>query len=654
MEFLELAASYLDKDMAFIVSGLAFVVVVDLLYLGDLPWRKRISRWLATYLVSFNSSFFVSFCLYHTLLPQSAGALGSFWFIAAVSVLPIFPFAWLFSRVIGQHSSVSLFVYALSATASFMAMLISVSKPMTVVLMAALNFGLILPFRQDLAFFDGRSLAGRTRHHFAVVECLFITLVGCQATEPFLFELEYGEFTGTFNLTVSARMVMFTLLYMGLMQVHMRSTVAYETSYAMLREDTLTGLYNMEGFYENALRSARLPQAHGRQLAIFYLNVVGFERYNALYGREGGDRLLCAVADELRAQFPQGLLCRENADRFVGLVAADQAEGGLGAVGQLVQSRGIKASLALQGGTCTVSPDDLGHRQTISRAVDSADMAMRSAGQVTSTSIVTYTDQIGQLAAIRRYAIANVDEAVESRWLKAYYQPIVDVATGRLASFEALARWDDPEHGMLSPARFIEPLEQMHKVHKVDLFILDQFGRDVERLRGQGIGARPISFNISRVDFDSCDVFAEVDRIVEEHGLPRDLVHIEITERALADESLALHDILDRFHQKGFEVWMDDFGTGQSSLSTLREYDFDLIKIDMSFLRNFTDRSRDVVRGICQIARDTQTRTLAEGVETEDQLAFLREVGCELAQGYLFDKPQPLDVVQEKWLAATK
>lgn len=650
MDLLALISSYIVKDIAFVLSGFVFIITTDLLYFKGMPWRERVLRWVATYLVSFNMAFLVSYCLYHTLLPQSAGALAIFWFTVFVSVLPVFPFAWLYARITKQEFSVALFVYALSVAACFAAMLIATSKIMTVVLMIALTLAFILPFRRDLAFFNGRSLGAQTRPLFIAVECVFVLLIGTQATEPSLIMSEYGKFTDAMNAVLGARMVVFALLYMALMKVHMRSTTTYETSYAILRTDTLTGLYNMEGFYENALRSVKYFR-EDEQPVVFCLNVVGFARYNALYGREGGDRLLCEISEELKRQFPRGLFCRENADRFIGLVLLDHATSGLNKVGALVQSRGVKASLSMQGGICAIDRGELKRRASISRAIDNADIAMRTIGEITAKNIVVYTDKIGEFVTIWRSAIANIDDAVEKRWLKAYYQPVVDVKTGELVSFEALARWDDPEYGMLPPVRFIEPLERMHKVYKVDLFILDQFGRDVKELAGQGLQARPISFNISRADFDSCDVFGLVERMVAEHGLPRELVHVEITERAIADESLDLHGILDRFHEMGFEVWMDDFGTGQSSLSTLREYDFDLIKIDMSFLRNFTERSRKVVTGICQIAQQMGVRTLAEGVETEEHLDFLREVGCDLAQGYLFDKPQPLDVVRGKWLA---
>lgn len=184
---------------------------------------------------------------------------------------------------------------------------------------------------------------------------------------------------------------------------------------------------------------------------------------------------------------------------------------------------------------------------------------------------------------------------------------------------------------------------------KMDLNILRLFGRDVKRLRKESRAVFPISFNISRTDLESgIDLFGAIEEAMRQADLPRELVHVEITESALNGSSAAMAEAIRRFHELGLEVWMDDFGSGYSSLNVLKDYDFDVIKIDMQFMSTFDERSRSIVRSVCEMARSLGIRTVAEGVETEEQFAFLERIGCTYAQGYLFSKPLPADEVLKK------
>lgn len=159
----------------------------------------------------------------------------------------------------------------------------------------------------------------------------------------------------------------------------------------------------------------------------------------------------------------------------------------------------------------------------------------------------------------------------------------------------------------------------------------------------------PISFNISRTDLESgIDLFGAIEETMRQAELPRELVRVEIAESALNGSSTAMADAIRRFHELELEVWMDDFGSGYSSLNVLKDYDFDVIKIDMQFMSTFDERSRSIVRSACEMARLLGIRTVAEGVETDEQLAFLERIGCTYAQGYLFSKPLPADEVLKK------
>ena len=241
----------------------------------------------------------------------------------------------------------------------------------------------------------------------------------------------------------------------------------------------------------------------------------------------------------------------------------------------------------------------------------------------------------------RRYILESFDEALAQGYIQPYYQPVIRTISGRLCSFEALARWVDPALGALGPNEFIPILEEEKLIHRLDSHIIREVCRRLRRSIDRGETPIPVSVNLSRLDFTLCDVFAVVDRHVSDFQLPHDYLYIEITESILGEQEGLMHTVVDRFHAAGYQVWMDDFGSGYSSLNMLKDYTFDELKLDMCFLRSFDERSRRIMTSIVHMAKDIGIHTLAEGVETEEQFVYLRNIGCEKVQGYYFGKPLP-------------
>lgn len=265
-------------------------------------------------------------------------------------------------------------------------------------------------------------------------------------------------------------------------------------------------------------------------------------------------------------------------------------------------------------------------------------------------STAIYDETIRARTRIINHVTEHVDEAVEKKWIRAYFQPITRVQTGELYEYETLARWIDPGLGFLSPDKFIPPLESSFQVHRVDFAVLDQAAALIRERMDRGEPVCPVSFNVSRTDFESCDVFLQLEETVHRHGIPRELVHVEITESAMNNDERFMREAVSRLHGLGYEVWMDDFGSGFSSLNVLASYAFDVIKLDMIFLRHFDENSRSIVKNVVSMCHELGMRTLAEGVETAEQLAFLREIGCDYAQGYLFSRPlPPEEIVGVSW-----
>lgn len=248
--------------------------------------------------------------------------------------------------------------------------------------------------------------------------------------------------------------------------------------------------------------------------------------------------------------------------------------------------------------------------------------------------------------ALRQYIQTHIDEALEKGWIRLYYQPVVRALSQTLAGYEALARWQDPVRGLISPAAFIPALEEIHAIHKLDLYMVDQICSLYGPRNNLGFPTVPISFNLSRLDFFDCDIHAEISRRVDRAGVPHGNLAIEITESVFVQDMSVIAPILDQFRQDGYSLWMDDFGSGYSSLNVLKDYAFDTIKLDMEFLRRFSDRAKVIVESVIRMAKDLNIQTLAEGVETEAQAEFLRSIGCSLLQGFLFSKP--FEMTREK------
>ena len=225
-----------------------------------------------------------------------------------------------------------------------------------------------------------------------------------------------------------------------------------------------------------------------------------------------------------------------------------------------------------------------------------------------------------------QYVIENIDRAINENWITAFYQPIVRATSRKVCDEEALARWIDPEKGMMSPADFIPVLEDSRLIYKVDLHICDVI---IERLKNQfhtGLTIVPVSINLSRTDFE--------------------FLTIEITESVIGQNLDFMKSQILRFQELGFKVWMDDFGSGYSSLDLLRELQFDVIKFDMRFMRQFENpKSRVLLTELMRMAISLNIETVTEGVETPEQVEFLSEIGCTKMQGYYFCKPIPWEQI---------
>lgn len=238
---------------------------------------------------------------------------------------------------------------------------------------------------------------------------------------------------------------------------------------------------------------------------------------------------------------------------------------------------------------------------------------------------------------------------MREKWIQVYLQPIVRAVNERVCDVEALARWNDPEKGVLSPAAFIPVLEETGLICKLDLYMLDRVLEAIKIQSEEGFLSVPHSINISRADFDTCDIVEEIRKRVDAAGVRRDRITVEITESVIGSNLEFMKEQVERFRKLGFQVWMDDFGSGYSSVEVLQSIKFDVIKFDMSFLQKLDEvKERKVIlTDLMRMASSLDTDTVCEGVETKSQVQFLREIGCSKLQGYYYSRPIPFDAIRE-------
>ena len=232
-------------------------------------------------------------------------------------------------------------------------------------------------------------------------------------------------------------------------------------------------------------------------------------------------------------------------------------------------------------------------------------------------------------------------EAVEGKLIQAYFQPIFRSMTGKIIGVEALARWFMPDGSMLSPADFIPEMERTGLIFDLDLEILRQACVLYDELRRRGTPLQCVSVNLSRKDFRRDDLYERICSVLNDYSVPHRAVKLEITEGLMLQDTEHFEKTISQFRDAGFSIWLDDFGSGYSSLNVLQNYSFDVIKFDMHFLKNFSVKGKELLASLISMAKTLEIHTLTEGIETKEQREFLLAAGCEAQQGFYYSKPLP-------------
>ncbi|WP_288174416.1 EAL domain-containing protein, partial [Acidaminococcus sp. CAG:542] len=420
-----------------------------------------------------------------------------------------------------------------------------------------------------------------------------------------------------------------------------------DTRYKIYDMDSLTGLPGKNRFMKRASRLMELARLDPRaqKLALVYVNVHNFNRYNMRNGSEKGNRFLVQMADVLRESFPNKLISRFMDDHFVVLTSLPSLKKQIPVISSRVRRFHDSHRMDVKFGVYPVEDRSV----SVESACGMAQLACDSIKEIPDRHVCFYTKAMGEERNLRNYVIDHFQEALEKRWIQVYFQPVARTISGTIASVEALSRWMDPEKGMISPGVFIPLLEESRQIRKLDLYVLEEICRLYRLQLEAGRTVIPASFNLSRMDFFQESIFEDVEEIRKRYQVPRNMLYVEITESVFVHEGDVLHQEIQRFRQAGYEVWMDDFGSGYSSLNTLKNYRFDEIKIDMAFLSQFTEKSQNIIKAIIRMAKEIGIHTLMEGVETREQAEFARSIGCELIQGYYYGRPMSFEELKQMY-----
>ena len=412
--------------------------------------------------------------------------------------------------------------------------------------------------------------------------------------------------------------------------------------------DPLTGLPNINYLNQYADQRVTAIRDGGGEPVLVYTDVQAMQSYNNQYGFSGGNALMCLIAEELKAAFPEGLVMRGADDHFVVVDAftdEDELRERLRRTNDTIRKRAYGNTSGIQAGVCLV-----GKEASAAETVDKAKQAVKQIRLDLNRVVSFYTAGDDEDYWKQRYIVENFDRAMENGWIKVFYHCIARTETGKVAALEALARWNDPVRGTISPGDFVPVLRRFHQLYKLDLYMAEQVCRETVIRAENGFPPVPVSVNFTAQDFDYVDIPAAVSELYERYGLSRyigkDCCVIEITEQDIASATDRFREQLRQLKADGYQLWLDDFGSGYSALSMFSRFDFDLIKFDMDLLRHLDDNNgvnRRIIRAMTGVAREMGIHTLAEGMETEEQRQFLLECGCELAQGFLYHKPEPLD-----------
>ena len=405
--------------------------------------------------------------------------------------------------------------------------------------------------------------------------------------------------------------------------------------------DEVTGLFNRFAFFRIA--DTIIQENPDDEFVIYISEVDGIKGYNEKNGKDAGDALLRTIGEYMRNIGDECLAAgRFAGDQFVSLFRKDEKLNS-----RLLEMNVNEAYSFFKGDAgidklrirCAIY-EDIEHGIPISETCDHALLALQTIRGKYGKTVVHYEASVLTVHRKKERIVDSMKEALEQNQFRVFYQPKHDVNTGELTGAEALIRWVHPDFGFMSPGEFIPVFEQNGFISEVDNFVWNRTCENLNRWINKGFKVVPISINASKLDFMKPDFFDNLHRASTGMNVPPELLHIEVTESLFSDQIDELVEILTKCQKNGYKIELDDFGSGYSSLNTLSVLPLDIVKMDMSLVKAITNFKNMRVFSACiNLAKSLGLKTVSEGVETNEQMWTIRELGGDAIQGYLYSKP---------------
>lgn len=418
--------------------------------------------------------------------------------------------------------------------------------------------------------------------------------------------------------------------------------------------DQLTGLPNRRLFREQLNEIIERAKKYNTKVALLFADLTNFNRINDTLGHAAGDKLLKAIADRLaRLVSNNDFLARIGGDEFA-IVSENIANAEAVAVKARSMIETILAPMQIENvevnvGACVgiaICPDDEVEPE---RLVNFTDMALHKAVRSSPNSYFFFSQEMNAETAERLSLEHDLRRALANNEFVLYYQPQLDLKTGKILSFEALIRWINAERGMVSPMKFIPIAEDTGLIIPIGSWVLQEALRQMTQWDAQGLPPFSVAVNLSVVQFQQDDLASGVEEALKRYNMPSSRLELELTESVVMQDAQKAGNVLSRLSNVGIKLAIDDFGTGYSSLSYLKRFAVNRLKIDQSFVRDMTSNSDDaeIAQAIINLGHTLGLEIVSEGVETPEQLNLLKRQGCDVIQGYYVGKPMSADMIPD-------
>lgn len=405
--------------------------------------------------------------------------------------------------------------------------------------------------------------------------------------------------------------------------------------------DELTGIYNKQAFYTKT--KEMLLDNPDKNFDLLRINIERFKVLNDLFGESTGDKLLRYIGKFLKEiNLPLCVSGRLYADNFVVCYEAGKGDSRrmIDTLQMVADSFAINNRTILSFGLYRIDDKTL----PVSVMCDRANMALWKAKGNFKNPYCEYDEKMRQQVLKEQKIINAMEMAIQNKEFTLYLQPKYDIEKGTIIGAEALVRWISLENGFISPGDFIPVFENNGFVYEVDKFIWEESCRYLRKWLDEGREVHPISVNVSRIDLYDPKLVQHLVDLREKYQLPSQYLELEITESAYTEDPEQIITITRQLREAGFVILMDDFGTGYSSLNMLKDIQIDVLKLDMGFLKSsdYSAKGGNILTAILKMAESLKMQTIAEGVETKEQVEFLKSIGCKYVQGFYYSKPLPV------------